>query len=102
MVRDVFLLSREELLRRICGEYLEMPGLQLRRAQAQRLWALDERTCTELLDYLVEQRFLQRTETGCYARLTDGVGPYPSLEMTKMTLDANPARSRSGRKPSAA
>src|SRR5262245_7291557 len=35
----------ESLLRRIEGEYLEMPGLQLTREQAQRLWVLDCDTC---------------------------------------------------------
>jgi hypothetical protein len=102
MGRDVIVISREEMLRRICGEYLEMPGLRLRCEQAQRLWGLDERTCAELLDFLVEQRFLQRTESGSYVRLTDGVVPYPPLELTKIRFDPNPAHPRSGRKPSAA
>ena len=31
-----------ELLGRIRGEYLEMPGLKLTLAQAQRLWGLDQ------------------------------------------------------------
>ena len=30
--------SRDSILRRICGEYLEMPGLRLTQPQAQRLW----------------------------------------------------------------
>jgi hypothetical protein len=100
MGHDVIVISREEMLRRICGEYLEMPGLRLQCAQAQRLWGLDERTCAELLDFLVEQRFLQRTKSGSYGRLSDGVASFPSLE--KMTFNTNPAHVRSARKPSAA
>ena len=101
MGHDVIVISREEMLRRICGEYLEMPGLRLLCAQAQRLWGLDERTCAELLDFLVDQRFLQRTENGSYVRLSDGLVPFPSLGMT-MAFKSNPAPARSGRKPSAA
>ena len=32
------------LVHRVRGEFLEMPGLRLTRAQAQRLWGLDEET----------------------------------------------------------
>jgi hypothetical protein len=41
------------ILQRVYGEFLEMPGMRLTPAQAQRLWGLDERTCLLLLDYLV-------------------------------------------------
>jgi hypothetical protein len=98
---DTIATSREETLRRICGEYLEMPGLRLQCTQAQRLWGLDERTCVELLTFLVEQRFLQRTDNGSYVRISDGLVPSPPLKM-KMLFDPNPAPARSGRKPSAA
>jgi Fic family protein len=56
------------LLRRIQGEYVEMPGLILTVAQAQRLWALDDRTCQVVLATLVERRFLRRTTAGAYVR----------------------------------
>ena len=59
-----------ELLQRIRGEYLEMPGLSLTAAQAQRLWSLDLPTCVELLEALVEAKFLGRTDDGKYFRLT--------------------------------
>jgi hypothetical protein len=101
MAYDTVVIDRAEMLRRICGEYLEMPGLRLQCAQARRLWGLDERTCRELLDFLVEQRFLQRTESGSYMRVSDGTVPFPSLGMKK-TLEAHPAQALSGRKPSAA
>ena len=57
-----------ELLHRVQGEYLEMPGLSLTLAQAQRLWNLDGATCEHLLRLLVEGRFLHRREDGAYAR----------------------------------
>ena len=57
-----------ELLHRVRGEYLEMPGLSLTRAQAQRLWNLDCVTCEHLLRLLVEGRFLHCRGDGAYAR----------------------------------
>ena len=49
-----------EWLRVVEAEYREMPGLQLTRAQAQRL-GLDATTCAVLFDVLVATRFLRRT-----------------------------------------
>lgn len=63
----------ESTLQRIRGEFLELPGLRLTCAQAQRLWGLDEQTCRQLLDRLVEAKFLWRPPHGAYARLTDGI-----------------------------
>ncbi len=57
----------DETLRRIRGEFLEMPGLRLTPAQAQRLWALDRSTCEALLARLVDAHFLMRTRDGCFA-----------------------------------
>src|SRR4051794_10010214 len=39
----------EEVLRRVQGEFLEMPGLRLTDAQARRLWGLDAASCESLL-----------------------------------------------------
>jgi hypothetical protein len=61
--------DRADLLTRIRGEYLEMPGLRLTPAQARRLWGLDQRECQQLLDALVLARFLKRTADGAYQRL---------------------------------
>jgi hypothetical protein len=58
----------DEALRRIRGEYIEMPGLRLTMAQAQRLWGLDRRTCELLLDNLVSSHFLSRTRDGSFVR----------------------------------
>ena len=57
-----------ELAQIIRGEYLEIPGLQLTKVQAQRLWGMDAATCTELLDTLVREQFLRRTIRDQYAR----------------------------------
>ena len=56
----------ERLIRRIWGEFLEQPGLALTRAQAQRLWALDEVMCADLLDMLTATRLLRVDATGRY------------------------------------
>ncbi len=58
--------SVTEWLQFIQVEYLEMPGLALTRAQAQRLWGLDEPTCQDLLDTLVAARFLRQTPRQAY------------------------------------
>ena len=61
-----------DMLTRICSEYREMPGLNLRRDQARRLGDLDDTICAELLDALVESRFLQRRDDGRYVRAGSG------------------------------
>ena len=58
-----------DLLQRIRGEFLEMPGLHLTVEQAKRLWALDLVTCRALLDALVDAKFLTR-RNGRYLRVT--------------------------------
>jgi hypothetical protein len=64
--------SRDELLRRIQGEYLAMPGLQLNPFQAQRLWALDRETCATILEVFVDRQFLIRGPDDRYRRVSDG------------------------------
>lgn len=54
------------VVRRARAEYLEMPGLRLTSAQAQRLWGLDRRTCDELLTELTSEHFLARTRDGSF------------------------------------
>jgi hypothetical protein len=74
----------EALLRRISSEFLEMPGLRLTCQQAQRLWGLDEKTCIQLLEHLVEAKFLCRPGGhGMYTRLTDGNSATPRARMSK-------------------
>ena len=73
-------------IRRIYSEYLEMPGLRLTCAQAQRLWGLDAASCAEALQMLIEAGFLRRTDAGQYVRLTDGSVDLPTLRMAKANL----------------
>jgi hypothetical protein len=63
--------SRDQVLTRIRGEFLEMPGLRLTAAQAQRLWGLDPDTCAGLLELLVVQGFLSRGGRGAYVYRRD-------------------------------
>ena len=65
--------TSRHLLSRARGEYLEMPGLSLTLEQAQRLWALDRRTCSGVLSNLVQNGFLRQRRDGSYIR--QGAGP---------------------------
>ncbi len=56
----------DAVLSRARAEYLEMPGLRLTSAQAQRLWGLDRHTCDELLVTLTRLQFLARTRDGSF------------------------------------
>src|SRR4051794_23610020 len=58
----------DDVLRRVQGEYIEMPGLRLTTAQAQRLWGLDRAACDALLSALVDAKFLFRTRDGAFMR----------------------------------
>ena len=62
-------LNTEEVLRRVKGEFLEMPGLRLTEAQARRLWGLDRDSCSALLSALVDANFLFRTRDGAFMRV---------------------------------
>jgi len=58
--------THDHLLRRIRGEYREMPGLRLTFTQACRLWQIDRGTCHLVLDRLVADRFLAQAPDGSY------------------------------------
>jgi hypothetical protein len=60
--------QQADALRRVRGEYIEMPGLRLTSAQAQRLWGLDRAACDALLGALVDAKFLSRTRDGAFVR----------------------------------
>ena len=75
------------LLRKVWNEYVEMPGLRLTRAQAQRLWAVDEATCIQLLDRLVQAKLLAIGSDGRYGRDPDMTSGLPSaVRMLKIGL----------------
>ena len=62
----------EALLRRIRGEYREMPGMRLTEDQAMRLWALDRPTCRKVLDSLVASHYLEQDHNGQFAKAHSG------------------------------
>ena len=64
--------TNEEVLRRVQGEFLEMPGLRLTEAQARRLWGLDAAQCGALLAALVDAKFLFQTRDGAFMRTEHG------------------------------
>ena len=53
-------------LTRVRGEYLEMPGLSLTECQMQRLWGLDQVTCSLIIAALVGSGFLFETSKRSY------------------------------------
>ena len=56
----------EQMVRRVCGEYHEMPGLRLTVLEASRLWQMAPELCEKVLSALVEQRMLVRTKAGAF------------------------------------
>jgi hypothetical protein len=65
----------QDMVQRVRGEFLEMPGLRLTPEQARRLWRLDQSACEIVLGALVDARFLARTRDGAFVR-QDGSSPY--------------------------
>ena len=61
-----------DVLNRLRGEYLEMPGLSLTAAQVQRLCGIEEKVCQAVLGALVDAKFLYVNSNGSYARFGDG------------------------------
>lgn len=86
----------DDLLHRICAEYAEMPGLRVTHEQAQRLWGLDAATCRQVLDCLVDVKFLTLTPSGQYTRLTEGPVRKPNLQMASAVLRDRQRRQRAG------
>ena len=79
-------------LARLVSEYLEMPGLRLTLAQAQRLMGLGEAECGRTLDALVQSGFLFRSTDGLYGRLGDGPIPVLSIPGTRPMAKAHGGR----------
>lgn len=61
-------VRHEDVLRRVKGEFLEMPGMRLTAAQARRLWNLDTAQAEALLIALVEAHILSRTRDGAFVQ----------------------------------
>jgi hypothetical protein len=60
--------ARRELILRVRGEFIEMPGLKLTPEQAQRLWGLDRGIVGRVLGTLVRDGFLVLSPDGAYKR----------------------------------
>lgn len=58
----------DHLLQRVRVEYGEAPNLRLTPSQAQLLLGLDPSACAAVLDALLEEGFLFRTQHGLFAR----------------------------------
>ena len=71
--------ATDEVLRRVQGEFLEMPGLRLTEPQARRLWGLDAASCDALLGALVDAKFLFRTRDGAFMRV-EHAAPVKALD----------------------
>jgi len=71
--------ATEDVLRRVQGEFLEMPGMRLTEPQARRLWGLDATACSALLGALVDAKFLFRTRDGAFMRVESATPVKSSL-----------------------
>jgi hypothetical protein len=63
--------ARKALLRRVRGEFEEVPGLALTLAQAGRLFHLPPDTCSRVFTELVDAGFLRLTPRGTYVNRGD-------------------------------
>ena len=79
----------ERLLERVRAEYLEMPGLRLKREQVQRLCGIERPICQTVLDSLVAETFLCVKPDGHYALSTDGEIPYPRAAKADLRVEGN-------------
>ena len=58
--------GHDALLRRVRGEYREMPAMRLTFEQAMRLWNIDRQACATVLNSLVASRYLEIDGFGRY------------------------------------
>lgn len=78
------LRATDDVLRRVQGEFLEMPGLRVTEAQARRLWGLDAASCDALLGALVDANFLFKTRDGAFMRVESAAPMKASLRPRKV------------------
>jgi hypothetical protein len=67
-------------IERIRAEYQEMPGLRLTPDQVARLCGVERSSCEQLLEALVDTRYLERSTDGRYARPTETRNTRPDVE----------------------
>lgn len=61
-------IKEDTLLRRVRGEFREMPGMRLTADQAMRLWGLDRQACEKMLNSLVASHYLEVDSNGRYRK----------------------------------
>ena len=71
-VRVFGTIADDCLLRRVRGEFSEMPGMRLTLEQAARLWTIERATCARLLGKLIAARFLEMDSKGRYRKAHGG------------------------------
>ena len=79
--------TTESILTRVRAEFLEMPGMQLKPVQVQRLCGIERDVCQLVLDMLVDASFLCVSADGQYARATDGDMPRGRLVRVAVSVD---------------
>ena len=60
--------SFDDLLQRVRDEYGDVPKLRLTPSQAQLVFGLEPSACAAVLDALLTERFLSRTQDGLFVR----------------------------------
>jgi len=71
---ELFRTRKEEdaLLRRVRGEYREMPGMRLTIEQAMRLWGIDREACAKVFNSLVASHYLELDGFGRFRKTHSG------------------------------
>lgn len=64
--------SEDALLRRVRGEYREMPGMRLTIEQAMRLWNIDRQACASVFNSLIASHFLEMDGFGRFRKTHSG------------------------------
>jgi hypothetical protein len=67
------LVAREAIVKRIVGEFQELPGLVLSLKQASRLLGVDEAACGRILTALTKSGVLRRSANDYYSRREPGI-----------------------------
>ncbi len=74
----------EPVLRRAYDHYVEIPGVRLTRAQARRLWGLDEQSCNTIIDQLIALHLIEPDDQGRYHQTIEAAAAAPRLRMAKV------------------
>jgi len=68
----------EEVRQRLRARFLEMPGLQLKSEEVQRLYGVERTISQMMLEVLVDEGFLSVTPDGHYAHVTTDHHAHPA------------------------